>query len=56
MSVSLEKVVRLFFARIAYLSCPPFPYIMEEKKDGGDYERETKSFVPEQPAEDTPLT
>lgn len=25
---------------------------MEEKKDGGDYERETKSFVPEQPAED----
>lgn len=34
------------------MSRPPLPYIIE-KKDGGDYERETKSFVLKQPAEDT---
>ena len=39
MSVSLEIVVRLFFPKIAYLSCLPLSYIMKPGKDGGDYER-----------------
>ena len=56
MSVSLEIVIRLFFRLNCIFEPPAAFYIMKEKKDGGDYERETKSFVPEQPAEDNPLT
>ena len=45
MSVSLEIVVRLFFPKIAYLSCLPLSYIMKPRKDGGDYERKENSLV-----------
>ena len=45
MSVSLEIVVRLFFPKIAYLSCLSLSYIMKPRKDGGDYERKENSFI-----------
>ena len=56
MSVSLEIVVRLFFRLNCIFEPPAASLYNGRKKDGGNYERKTKSFVPEQPAEDNPLT
>ena len=56
MSVSLEIVVRLFFRPNCIFEPPAVSLYNERKKGRWRYERETKSFIPEQPAEDNPLT